>query len=48
LRELFIWRYINELSYEEIAEIKNLPLGTVKNRIFQAKEKLRLLLEKEE
>jgi len=45
LRELFIWRYINELSYEEIAEIKNLPLGTVKNRIFQAKEKLRLLLE---
>lgn len=47
LRELFIWRYINELSYEEIAEIKNLPLGTVKNRIFQAKERLRLLLEKE-
>ena len=47
-RELFIWRYLNELSYEEIAEIKNLPLGTVKNRIFQAKEKLRLLLEEEQ
>lgn len=47
-RELFIWRYLNELSYEEIAEIKNLPLGTVKNRIFQAKEKLRLLLEEDQ
>ncbi len=45
LRELFIWRHINELSYEEIAELKGLPLGTVKNRVHQAKEKIRLLLE---
>jgi RNA polymerase sigma-70 factor (ECF subfamily) len=45
LRELFVWRHINGLSYEEMAEIKNLPLGTVKNRVFQAKETLRRLLE---
>lgn len=45
LRELFVWRHINELSYEEIAEIKNLPVGTIKNRVFQAKECIRSLLE---
>jgi RNA polymerase sigma-70 factor (ECF subfamily) len=45
LREVFVWRHINELSYEEIAEIKDLPTGTVKNRVFQAKELIRNLLE---
>jgi len=45
LRELFVWRHVNGLSYEEMAEIKGLPVGTVKNRVFQAKEMLRRLLE---
>jgi RNA polymerase sigma-70 factor (ECF subfamily) len=45
LRELFVLRHINDFSYEEIARIKNLPVGTVKNRVFQAKELLRQLLE---
>jgi len=45
LRELFVLRHINDFSYEEIAGIKNLPVGTVKNRVFQAKELLRQLLE---
>jgi RNA polymerase sigma-70 factor (ECF subfamily) len=45
LRELFVLRHINEFSYEEIAEIKGLPVGTVKNRVFQAKEILRRQLE---
>ncbi len=36
--------YINELSYEEISKILNLPLGTIKNRIFRAKDKLKELL----
>jgi len=45
LRELFIWRHVNGLSYEEMAEIKNLPVGTVKNRVYQAKEMIRQLLE---
>lgn len=45
LRELFIWRHINGLSYEEMAEIKALPVGTVKNRVYQAKEAVRRLIE---
>jgi RNA polymerase sigma-70 factor (ECF subfamily) len=45
-RQLFIWRHISGLSYEEMAEITDLPVGTVKNRVFQAKEMIRRLLEK--
>jgi len=47
LRELFILRHVNEFSYEDIAAIKSLPVGTVKNRVFQAKEAVRNLLEGE-
>lgn len=36
--------YINELSHEEITEILKLPLGTVKNRIFRAKSKLKEII----
>lgn len=36
--------YINDLSLNEISEILHLPLGTVKNRIFRAKEKLKDIL----
>jgi RNA polymerase sigma-70 factor (ECF subfamily) len=45
LRELFVLRHVNDYSYEEIAALKKLPVGTVKNRVFQAKEMLRGLLE---
>ena len=45
LRELFVLRHVNEFSYEEIADIKGLPVGTVKNRVFQAKELLRKQME---
>ena len=44
LRELFIWRHINGFTYEEIAEIKGLPIGTIKNRVFHAKELIHKLL----
>jgi RNA polymerase sigma-70 factor (ECF subfamily) len=44
-RELFVLRHVSEFSYEEIADIKGLPVGTVKNRVFQAKEMLRRQLE---
>ncbi len=47
LRELFVWRHINEFSYDEIAEIKELPVGTVKNRVFQSKELIRQYLEEQ-
>lgn len=45
-REMIVLRHINELSYEEMAEITDLPLGTVKNRTFRAREMLRRMIEK--
>lgn len=45
LRELFVLRHVNGFSYDEISEIKGLPVGTVKNRVFQAKELVRGELE---
>ena len=36
--------YINDLSHEEISNILKLPIGTVKNRIFRAKSKLREII----
>lgn len=43
-RELIVLRHSNDLSYEEIAEVTGLPLGTVKNRLFRAREAMRDLL----
>ena len=42
---LIVLRYHDELSYEDIARLLNLPLGTVKTGLFRAKEKLRLTLQ---
>lgn len=40
-RTPFLLRVVNELPYQEISEILNLPLQTVKNRIFKARGLLR-------
>ena len=40
-REPIVLRHAGELSYEEIAEALELPIGTVKTRIFRAREALR-------
>lgn len=40
-REAIILRHTEEKSYEEIAEITGVPLGTVKARIFRAREMLK-------
>jgi len=43
-RDLILLRHSRDLSYEEIAEVTALPLGTVKNRLFRAREMMRGLL----
>ncbi len=40
-RELILLRHSQDLSYDEIAEVTGLPLGTVKNRLFRARELMR-------
>ncbi len=46
-KELILLRYFQGLKYDEIAEITNLPIGTVKNRIFKAKEILKMEIKKD-
>jgi len=45
-RELISLRHYGEMPYEEIAELKGMPLGTVKNKLFRARQALRDLLPK--
>jgi len=44
-RELIQLRHFAELSYEEIASMKKLPLGTVKNKLFRARNLLKEALD---
>ncbi|HEY4099256.1 MAG TPA: sigma-70 family RNA polymerase sigma factor [Gemmatimonadales bacterium] len=44
-RSCIILRHIDGRPYEEIAEILNLPLGTVKTYIHRARNELRILLQ---
>jgi RNA polymerase sigma-70 factor (ECF subfamily) len=46
LRAAIVLREIEELSYEEIAEVLHTSPGTVKSRISRAREQLRHLLKK--
>lgn len=40
-RELIVLRHSQDLTYEEIVEVTGLPLGTVKNRLFRARDLMR-------
>jgi RNA polymerase sigma-70 factor (ECF subfamily) len=44
LRQAIVLREIEGLSYEEIAELMNCPIGTVRSRIFRAREAIALRL----
>ena len=47
-RTAFVLAELEDLSYEEIARIENVSLGTVKSRIYRAKSKLQRILESAE
>ena len=44
-RELIVMRHFAELSYAEIADIKGMPLGTVKNKLFRGRQMLKEVLQ---
>lgn len=46
LKAAILLKEIEELSYEEIAEVLHTSIGTVKSRISRAREELRRLLQK--
>ena len=46
-RELIELRYFEELTYEEIADRLQIPMGSVKANLFRAKDMLQTLMKKE-
>ena len=47
LKTTLVLYHLNGLSYQEISEVLNIPLHTVKNQLFQARKKLKEYLGKE-
>ncbi len=47
-RELIIMRYLDELTYAEIADQLNMPLGSVKAKLFRARDLLVQILKPQE
>ena len=45
LRDVLYFYYYKEMPYEKIAQLIGKPVGTVKSRLFRAKEELRAFLE---
>jgi RNA polymerase sigma factor (sigma-70 family) len=43
-REVLVLRELDELSYKEIAEVADLPLGTVMSRLARARKRLQQIL----
>ena len=44
-REVLVLRYLEDLSYEEIAAVTGIGVGTVRSRLYYAKRTLRELME---
>ncbi len=47
-RDVLVLRYIEELSYEELAVVFAIPVGTAKWRVYSARQKLVALIEEEQ
>lgn len=45
-RTIFVMRHFDELSYEEIAEQLDIPMGTVKTRLFKCRDLLSNIIRK--
>ena len=46
-RVIILLRYVNELSYDEIGELVDTPLSTVRNKLHRAKKKMRETVKRE-
>lgn len=46
-RIIILLRYVNELSYEEISELAEVPISTVRNKLHRAKKKLKVTISEE-
>jgi RNA polymerase sigma-70 factor (ECF subfamily) len=46
-REVLVLRFVEAMSYEQIARVTSQPLGTVRSRLHYAKAALRTILEKD-
>jgi RNA polymerase sigma-70 factor (ECF subfamily) len=46
LREVIVMKEFEELTFQEIADALDVPLSTVKSRLYTALKQLRLRLEK--
>jgi len=46
MRQMIVLRDVEGMSYEEVARVLDMPLGTVKSRISRAREKLSTILKK--
>ncbi len=45
-REVLLLRFIEELTYEDIARVTGCPIGTIRSRLYYAKRALRCVLER--
>jgi len=47
-REVLLLRFIEQMSYHDVAQVTGCPVGTVRSRIHNAKRGLRQILDREE
>ena len=45
-REVLVLRFLEEMSYDDVARVIDCPVGTVRSRLYYAKQALRRILER--